>query len=445
MAPVPSLWSRIGKSLRPGRRPAEPHRDTISWPNLVSVGQTRPGDRVLWKPTPRNLRYFSRTVYARRAINAIKNPIALLEWEIRVISGVTETSEHRRQIEIARQCLEFPNRDDDFRTLREQVIEDLMCGAAAIEKQPSADPLRPIWLWPVDGLSIQQYPGWSGGKNEARYCQSVGYGSYVGGGPVINLRDDELVYLAPNPSTATPFGYGPLEVAFNSIAAQLGVGEFSRQLTSNARPAVVIDLGKGATSETLSAFRAYWQNDIEGMGKTPIIASDGGDVRRLWPDGDNALFLKYQEFQKAEIATAFDLTPMNLGVEQDLNKSIAEVNAERDRDHAIKPWATMLAAHITRGVIHRGLGFYQLYLHFPGLDPEDEKGEADTYAVEWNANAVTANEYRERRGMSPSPNPFADMFKADIEIAVAAARSAAVVDDPNLKPGQTSPKPKAPK
>jgi hypothetical protein len=44
--------------------------------------------RYLYKPTPRNLRYFSHAPFARRAINAIKNPIKMLDWEITPLDGI---------------------------------------------------------------------------------------------------------------------------------------------------------------------------------------------------------------------------------------------------------------------------------------------------------------------------------------------------------------------
>jgi hypothetical protein len=66
----------------------------------------------VYKPTPRNLRYFSLNPYARRAINAIKNPIAMLEWEIAPKAGIEMNKELERQIEIATFCIEHPNNDD---------------------------------------------------------------------------------------------------------------------------------------------------------------------------------------------------------------------------------------------------------------------------------------------------------------------------------------------
>jgi hypothetical protein len=32
-------------------------------------------------------------------------------------------------------------------------------------------------MWTVDDLTIQIFPGWAGGVNEARYIQIVGYGN----------------------------------------------------------------------------------------------------------------------------------------------------------------------------------------------------------------------------------------------------------------------------
>jgi hypothetical protein len=315
--------------------------------------------------------------------------------------------------------------------LVEQVIEDTICGAGAIEMQVGGDASKPLWLYPTDGLAIQLYPQWNGDPAKPRYAQMVGYGGW-GGGIAADLRTDELIYIRPNPSTATPFGLGPLEVAFNSISRQLGVGEYAGNITANERPSIMLDLGEGAAADAVSAFRSYWINDIEGQGKVPIVSTKGGKVHRLFPEGDSGLFLQYQEFLKTEIAVAFDLSPMNLGVERDVNRNTAEVMAGRDMDHAVKPMGTLIASAITREAIQGKLGFGQLRLRFPELEAEDESGLSDTYAQDYENNLVTPNEQRKRRGLPPSKSPFADLLKCEADIAIQAARGAAQVRDPNL-------------
>jgi Phage portal protein len=440
------------KSKRLGRDRKEPPRDTAAFPNLVQMGNVGATKRIVYKPTPRNLRYFAQQPYTRRAINAIKNPIALLDWEVVPIKGVEMNRELERQIEVASYCLDHPNGDDSFRTFAEQVVEDILLGAGAVEMQTSGDESRPLWMWPVDGLTIQIFPGWSGGRGEARYVQIVGYGNFVGNGvgQQVLLRNDELIYIRPNPTSATPFGRGPAEIAFNTISRILGVGEFAGLVATNARPSIGLDLGDGATSDLLGAFKQYWRNEVEGQGNMPIFAMQeksadgkarGPSVLRFYPEGDEGLYLKYQEFLLRELAAAFDLSPQNLGIERDVNRNTSETAEDRDRQQAIKPTAHLLESHLTREAIHGKLGFSQLKFQFVGIEQEDEESLAKTYQTEYAANAVTPNEYRERRGMPPSDNPFSDMLSADVEIAKQAARGAAVVDDKELG-GDKKPAPK---
>jgi hypothetical protein len=181
----------------------------------------------------------------------------------------------------------------------------------------------------------------AGGTNEARYIQIVGYGNFVGNGigQQVLLRNDELIYIRPNLTSATPFG-GPLEIAFNSVSRILGVGEFAGNVAMNARPSIRLDLGGGASTEMLMAFRQYWRNEVQGQGIMPIMGMTEFDsqgksrsplVLRFYPEGDEGLYLKYQEFLIREIATAFDISPQNLGVERDLNRNTSETAEDRDR------------------------------------------------------------------------------------------------------------------
>lgn len=439
-----NLFKRLNGRL--GRRRNEPPRETEIYPRLMQVlaGQRVDRKMPVYKPTPWNLRAFSMTPYARRAINTIKNPIAQLEWEVVPKKGIEMNPELQRQCDVAAFCLNYPNEGDSWRSLVEKVLTDALLGAGAIEQQVGGDPQRPLWLYPADGLSIQVYAGWTGDPREARYCQVPGYGMVVGGGIGIDLRSDELIYITPNPSTAHPFGLGPLEVAFQSISRLLGVGEYAGNVATNARPTTILDLGK-VSKEQLDAFRGYWSNEIEGQGKMPIGSFDGAQAIRLTAEGDNALYLKWQEFLKSEIAAAFDISPQNLGVERDVNRNTAEVAEDRDWDAAIKPWAGLLASHINRDAIQGKLGFSQVEFRFIGLDREDEKATSEILTTYYKSNVFTPNQIRERLGQAPAENIWGNMTAADVEIAVAAARGSKEVDDPDLGGASKSnakPKPK---
>lgn len=417
------LWS--------ARRRYQPERETLAYPKLISLmGQNRGLGTP--KPTPTNLRYFSRTVYARRAINAIINPIAGLEWE--VVPDDVKGKSVEAFAETVAECLASPNHGDSFRSLIEQCIEDaLVTGAGVVEHAISGDVSRPLWLWPVDATTIRPVLKWDGNPLSIRFLQAEGYtgGSILADMNAKQLRACDISYMRINPSTETPYGYGPLEIAYDTISAKLGVGRYAVQAASNAQPANLIYAGEIRSESEILGMRAYWRNEVEGQGQTPII---GGpikpDVIRLHAGTDEALYLKWQQFLIREIATAFNLSPQNLGIEADVNRNTSEVAEDRDWDSAIKPMAKLIESHINRDIISR-LGA-PIRFQFVGLDREDEKATADILEKYYGMNSITPNEIRHRLGIQPLNSIWADMVAADVQIAIKAAQGAKQVDDHNL-------------
>ena len=427
---------RVARAMWAGRTRKSPARETMAYAKLMSIGGQRYSqDRPMVKPVPANLRRFSKTVYARRAINRVKNSVSSLKWEVGAKPGVTDSAEIRRQCEIVTMCFKRPNRDDSDRTMLEQVSEDILTfGAGAIEQELGSDLIRPLWLWPVDASSIEVYAGWSGDKNEARYMQDFGYGN-VGGSRGIPLRNDQLIYIRKDPTTDNPFGIGCLEVAFQSINRLLSTADYAGNVAGNAQPANLLQL-KDMDSNRLDTFREWWRNEIEGQGQMPIIGGDEAFVHPLRGATDDALYLKYQELLIREIATAFEISPGNLGVEHDVNRSTAEVDDDRDWQGAIIPLATNIASYLNREAIEGKLGFSQIEFRFLGIDRDDEEMLAGIHETYFGINSLTPNEIREKLGREPLKSKWGDMLSIDMEIAKLAAKGVAQDLDPDLPPGK---------
>lgn len=419
---------RDGMALRAYRRRHEPKRLTEIYARLKQIGSWNLNDqRPTIKPVAANLRYFSRTVYATRAISLYTRPISMLDWRVTPREGVKENSEIKRQIEIVNNCLQNPNQDDSWASLLQQIVEDIcVAGAGAIEKRIGGDKARPLWLWPVDALSIQIYANWDGDKNAPRYCQTYGYGN-AGVAKGIDLTNDELIYMRDRPTTDSPFAFGALEVAFETINRLLGVSDFAGNVASNATPENILLL-QDASEPEIAQMRAYWRNEIEGQRVIPVIGGKDAKSIPLRGSTDEAVFLKYKQLLIRELATAFGTSPQNFGVEADVNRNTSEVAEDRDWDLGIKPMAKMIARYINREAIWGGLGYSQIELTPGGLDREDEKATADIYKLEYEGNAITPNEYRARHNQPPMLSQFGEMSYADAQIAIAAAKGAAVAN-----------------
>src|SRR6204780_1835409 len=355
-------------------------RRTLPLPSIFnSYGP--PGD-IMPKPTAYNLRRFSEIPVPRRAINCIKDRIAGMRWRIQPRQGLSLDSipSGAERAEILTNNFHAPNPDDSFRSFSEQVVEDIIVGGyGAIEVQTSGDAKRPLLLWPVDGSSIRMNLDWDGSPQGQRYLQVT---DQSGAKSQIALDDYELIYIRLNPRTHTPFGLGRLEVAFETINSFMGAHRYASRLASNTVVQYALWL-QDLTPEHHERLIRWWQDEIEGTGKVPILSAESKpEVLRFGGGTDADLRLQWQEFLLRVVADAFDLPPFYLGVERDVNRSTAEEYNDLAFRQAIVPTARLLAEALTRDAIAKKLGWNDLEFVFTDVDsPGDAMDEAQLQVI----------------------------------------------------------------
>jgi hypothetical protein len=387
--------------------------------NISRAGTPVP-HRLVPKPTPATLRRFSEMPVARRAINVIKDRISGMRWRIQARRGreLNSIPDGVLRAAILTENFEAPNPDDSFRSLLEQVLEDVIVGGfGAIELQrlgagsqdlaelrsawtgqrPVSTQALPLLMWPVDGASIRIVTDWDGRADSPRYVQITG--SYGPQGQVV-LNDDELSYIRLNARTHTPFGLGRLEVAFETIGAFLSAHRYASRLASNSVVQYALWL-QDLTPAHHERLIRWWQDEIEGTGRVPILSVESKpEVLRFGAGTDADLRLAWQEFLLRVIADAFDLPAQFLGVERDVNRSTAAEMSEMAFRSAIVPTARLVAEHLTRDAIGKKLGWTDLEFVFTDVDARDEMQQAQIDEILLRSGVVSVNEVRRARGLA---------------------------------------------
>jgi phage portal protein BeeE len=351
------------------------------------------------KPTAVNLRRFAEMPVARRAINVVKDRVASMDWQVRVRRGYdpATVTDLEARLQALRFALEEPNESDGFRTLLEQVLEDVLVGGfGAIEMIATGDSKRPFRLYPVDGAAIQVDPRWNGDLNHPRYGFQTGLS---GIDAVTPLRDDQLLYIRLNPRTHTAFGLGRLEVAFESIGQFLGANRYAGRMASNSVAQYALWLDE-ATPDQHDRLIRWWQDEIEGTGRVPVLSCEKKpEVLRFAGGTDADLRLQWQEFLIRMIANAFELPPMLLGLQHDVNRSTAGEMADEAFQSAIVPVAKLIEEHITRNVFAKLLGWREFEFAFNSLESRDEAQEVAIQVQLLNAGVLSVAEVRAMRGL----------------------------------------------
>ena len=391
------LLRRIGRYLADRLEARRAQRKTLAMPSILSQ-YPRAAENLLPKPTAANLRRFAETPVVRRAINTIKDRIAELEWAV-ISKDSSLASEADERIAILTANLAEPNSDDSFRSLCEQVVEDIIVGGfGAIELELSGDAQRPLNLYPVDGATIRMRADWDGKPDSPRYTQLTGK---VGPESRIELNDDELSYIRLNPRTHTPFGLGRLEVAFETVNAFLGANRHAAKLASNSVVQYALWMRDLPPAHHERLIR-WWQDDIEGTGRVPLLSTEEKpEVLRFAGGNDADLYLEWQQFLMRIIANAFDLPPFFVGLEHDVNRSTADAALRQAFSTAIVPTAKLFAEHITHDAIGKKLGWRDLKFVFTGLDAQDPRELAELHEILIRSGVMTVNEARAARGLQP--------------------------------------------
>ncbi|HZQ90288.1 MAG TPA: phage portal protein [Terriglobales bacterium] len=378
---------------------ARQKRRTQSLPSLLQPYWARP--EALPKATQANLRRFAETPIARKAINIVKDRVAGMRWRIQPQNGrsLPEVPGARERIRILSDNLDSPNPEDSFRSFAEQVLEDVIVGGfGAIEVQLTGNHERPLLLWPVDGASIMVRADWDGRPDSPRYEQATGK---MGKKATVPLNDDELIYIRLNSRTHTPFGLGRLEVAFETINNFLSAHRYAARLASNSVVQYALWL-QGLTPAHHERLIRWWQDEIEGTGRVPILSVDAKpEVLRFGGGTDADLRLQWQEFLLRIIADAFDLPPFLLGVEHDVNRSTAGELSDQAFRTAIVPTARLFAEQLSRGAIQKRLGWGDLEFVFTDVDARNEMEDVQIQEILLRNGVLTVNEARAMRGLPP--------------------------------------------
>lgn len=320
-----------------------------------------------------------------------------------------DEDDQKARIAVAKKVFSHPNNTDSHQTWIEMGIEDMcILGAFACELALTPNPVRPLKMWVMNVESVRIFVSWSESTPDLpHYAQMTGLQGERG---AILFYDDELMYIRDNPASDNPFGLGKLEVAFSSANDLLGVQKMAGMAGSDQVHKTWLWWEQPQTDAAYQIVRRHIQNEMEGQAKISIV---GGmkkpEVIEVLPVTEDDLLLNWQEMLIRMIANAFDMSPMSLGVEHDVNRSTGEVLQDNDFRSAVVPMAKRLQEAFTRKILHEKLGWPDLEFVYLNLDDPDLTTKTDLYRSMYSANALTPNEWRRGVNMQPLDSPFADL------------------------------------
>jgi portal protein/ParB-like nuclease family protein len=271
-------------------------------------------------------------------------------------------------------------------------------------------------MYPVDGATIAPNMDERGGFHDDAYVQTVD------GQITARFGVEDLMVIIDNPQTDVRFsgyGFSPLESLIVTVSAELYSSKYNASyFEKGSVPEGMINLGPEAAPEDVNAFRLYWMNEI--MGRPWAIPILGGSKAEWIPwraSNKDMEFMKYQEWLLKKICAMFNISPKELGLIEDVNRSTAESQDTSEQEKGIEPLLELIQDSFEVEVIgEHGLGVGD-YVEFK-FDEEGESEEAilNRFSVAIPMGAATRAEMREALNMEPGENEGLNEFLVDHEV-----------------------------
>ncbi len=303
-------------------------------------------DGKVGKADARMYRHWSiHSEWIRGAVNIRRSQVSSAEWDI-VPFNKNRPVSTRLQKEV-RQFFQRPNpANDSFRSFIEPIVEDIIVLDAGVVEKVRSLTGDLVELWPVDGATIKVNANWDGNPDEPRYFWYPDYKERA------QFKTSDMIYMMANRRSNSPVGLSALETLKNTIEAEIMGHTYNTRQVAGAAPDGLLDLGEGMTEPDVRKYRAYFESEVAGRGSIGFI---GGSKGAQWipfrKDNREMQFLEWQIYLVRKMCVVMGLTPQDLGLTFDINKSTSEVQIQISEDRGLRPLMTLLQDYLTQEVI----------------------------------------------------------------------------------------------
>lgn len=385
---------------------------TGSSPQAGMAGWTGTRNYPQGVPNARLLRdWADSNEWTRAAINVRRQQIE--RADIAVMPLNERKPYNRPAMKSLQQLLDQPNElRDSWRSLIGPVIEDLLVLDRGVISKNMTMNRKPVSLYYEDGATIKIFPQWSGDPSEPRYLYEE-----PGGSNKKPLRNDEAIVMMAN-GASYRFGLSPVQVLRATIIADIEAGKSAAHLVSMKPPPAALQIPGATDTQLRSLMSAY---DQEIAGRKELFFFGGDKEAKLFPlmfSAKDQQWMEWQEYLARKICAVFQISPQQIGLTFDINKSTANVQQDISEDIGLIPIFLLLEEYLNRELVadfaprmagdRANLDALNLRIVFPEVTEASRMMHAQR-AIEMAAQSLaglpsqTPNEVRMAMGLEPIP------------------------------------------
>jgi len=339
---------------------------------------------------------YDQTSAVRAAVDSIVREVVTLPWEV-VPRTPNFNPSHAYAIE---EFLLNPNVNDEaFGQLLSKVLTDLLVyDVGVIEKVRN---LRGglVELFARDASTFTVLVD--------NHGVITGYRQDVSGKETVEFDPDDVIYLVLHPNTDTPYGAPILESIVDEVATFLFTNSYiARSFTEDELPQGILSIGP-IGEEAVKQLKADFKARRTDRYSLRVVHDEQTKPSVEWvqfkrPNREMQLDELRQSIERI-IFRAFGVTPLEVGMTADINRSTALQQRMVAEKRRIIPIVNMLGYYINTEIVWSEFGFKDVAFRFKFTPTKDVLAEARALEYYVRSGIMSRNEARTKLDLSPVP------------------------------------------
>jgi phage portal protein BeeE len=278
-------------------------------------------------------------VWCRTAINLRRQQVGRAKVICRPINPNKRYDvEAKRKIDL---LLQQPNRrGDTIRFLLEAALEDVLTLGRGVWSKNKTRGGEVTELFVEDAATIKIYPSWDGNPKMPRYVYEE-----PGSTRQVDMYTDDVIMFINNPASYR-FSLAPVQVLADTIRADLKATEAAMMLVDMRTPPHLIQV-PNISDVALRQLKNRYEAEV--MGRKEILFMGGSapvNVKPLVFSAKENQWMEWQVWLARKIAVAFQISPQQIGLIEDVNRATAEVQRADQIDNGLIPLLLLIEEYL---------------------------------------------------------------------------------------------------
>jgi HK97 family phage portal protein len=361
------------------------------------------------------LRQFSQTFWINACINTILDEVSAIDWDLMAKEGY----EHEQVEELIRDVKNFlknPNKNGEcFGELLRALIKDIYELDAGVivkvytldsydfdslEPKSGSPMLKPFGERKLAELYVRDGSSFLMETDKFGYVKGYWQYSYQIPAHPMWFNKEEVSYVMRNKRAMSAYGFSPVQAILDIVKSLHYSTLYNKRFfEENALPDGIISL-MDSNQNDVQGFINQWNSEFKGMPHKLAVTTQEAKWTPLGFTNPELQFLESQSWYFKLVIAMFGLTPTELGMTEDANRSSSASQAELTKRKGIRPLLKIIENFINNDIIPEvcatgGLVECPIEFNFIYDDPTEKMQRLQNAQLEIQMGIRTPNEVRE--------------------------------------------------